>query len=62
MSLTKKLKKAGRNYIQKNVTALKIENPSKAYSFLKKMSAKPGDCEESGSFNLKKSLGCKFNP
>ena len=36
----------------KNVTELKLSDPSKAYSVLKRMGAQPGDCDEQGSFNL----------
>ena len=44
-----KLLKASRDYLRKNIDSLKDTNPSKAYSILKKMGAKPGDCEESNT-------------
>ena len=51
-----KYKKAARKYIQKNSTDLKIENPGKAYSILKRMGAQPGDCGEDGTFTLQNHL------
>ena len=48
-----KYKKAAKKYIEKNSTALKHENPGKAFATLKKMGAQPGDCGDDGSFTLK---------
>ena len=48
-----KFKIAAENYLQKNVTSLKKSDPKKAYSLLKKMEAKPGDCMDDGYFTLK---------
>ena len=48
----RKLLKAPENYIRKNIDSLKDTNPSKAYSILKKMGAKPGEFEENSTFTL----------
>lgn len=48
-----KYKKASSSFIQKNVSDLKCSNPSKAYSVLKRLGARPGDCSQSdNSFTL----------
>ena len=47
-----KFKKAAKKYIEKNSTALKQENPGKAFATLRKMGAQPGDCGDEGSFSL----------
>ena len=39
-----KLKKATKDYLEKNVRSLKEDDPGKAYRSLKKMAAQPGDC------------------
>ena len=39
-------------YIQKNVEDLKVSNPGRAYSTLKKLGAQPGNCTDSNSFKL----------
>ena len=48
----RKFRNAARNYMQKNVTDLKLSNPGKSYSILKRMGAPPGSCESEGTFTL----------
>ena len=43
-------KKAMLEFIQKNITDIKSSNPSKAYSLLKRLGARPGDCDETNEF------------
>jgi hypothetical protein len=40
-----KFKKTAGDFMRKNIDSLKNTNPGRAYSILKKMGAKPGDCE-----------------
>ena len=47
-----KYKKAAGDYLKKNINTLKEVNPGQIYNILKKMGAKPGDCEESNTFIL----------
>ena len=47
-----KLAKAAEAYLIKNVRSLKEDNPGKAYTTLKKMSAQPGDQSDEGNFTL----------
>ena len=47
-----KLRQSAVKYLEKNVTALKEEDPSKAFKTLKKLGAHPGECLEEGSFTL----------
>ena len=47
-----KYKKASSDYIKKCVSDLKEQHPGRAAATLKKMGARPGDCEEVGSFTL----------
>ena len=47
-----KMKKASSEYLRKNVTLLKKENPRKAYRVLKRMGAPPGENQEEGMFKL----------
>ena len=37
-------------FIKKNITDIKSSNPSKAYSLLKRLGARPGDCDETNEF------------
>ena len=48
----KKLKKAANDHLDKNVRLLKESDPGKAFSTLKKMGARPGECLDEGSFTL----------
>ena len=48
----RKFKNAAKNYLQKNVTDLKMSNPGKSYSILKRMGAPPGTCNDEGTFTL----------
>ena len=41
-----KYKVEAQKYIEKNVTELKMANPGKAYTALKRLGAQPGDCED----------------
>ena len=41
-----KYKEEAQKYIEKNVTELKMANPGKAYTALKRLGAQPGDCED----------------
>ena len=36
--------------IQKNISDIKSSNPSKAYSLLKRLEARPGECDEVNEF------------
>ena len=45
-------KKAAAKYLEKNVSAAIKENPGKAAKALKRVSARPGDCQQGGSFQL----------
>ena len=47
-----KFKKAAQDQLNKHVEDMINEHPGKAYSALKKMGAKPGDCENQGIFNV----------
>ena len=47
-----KFKKASEEYIKKCVSDLKLEQPGKAAATLKRLGARPGDCEEGSSFTL----------
>ena len=44
------------------MTALKLENPGKAYKILKRMGAKPGDCQDEGTFNLQNHIEANMSP
>jgi hypothetical protein len=48
----RKFQTAAKNYMEKNVTELKLSNPGKSYSILKRMGAPPGSCNEEGTFTL----------
>ena len=52
-----KLKAAAQKYLDKNVEELKNVNPGRAYKTLKRMGAQPGDCTDSGSFQLPSHAG-----
>ena len=52
-----KLNVAAKKYLDKNVEELKNVNPGRAYKTLKRMGAQPGDCNDSGSFNLPSHAG-----
>ena len=45
-------KKESQKYLDKNVRELKIANPGKAYSILKRLGAQPGDCEDLNGVTL----------
>ena len=62
MNLTSNSKKAGRKYILKNVTVLKLENPGKAYKILKRMGAQLGDCQDEGAFSLQNHIEANMSP
>ena len=47
-----KLMSASQAYLNKNVRSLMEDDPGKAYSSLKKLAARPGDCTDEGSFTL----------
>jgi hypothetical protein len=47
-----KMKKAASDHLTQYVTDMMGEAPGKAYRALRKMGARPGDCEGSGSFTL----------
>ena len=47
-----KFKKAAQDQLNKYVEDMMYENPGKAYSALKRMGARPGDCENHGVFNV----------
>ena len=47
-----KYKAEAQTYLLKNVGTLMDSNPGKAYSTLKRMGAKPGDCTDSNTFSL----------
>ena len=48
----KKFSKSMSDYMQKNITDIMNSNPSKAYALLKRLGAKPGDCDEMTEFTL----------
>ena len=50
MEFDNKLKKAMEDFIQKNISVIKSSNPSKAYSLLKRLGARPGECDEVNEF------------
>ena len=56
-----KYKKAAKKYIEKNSTALKNENPGKAFATLRKMGAQPGDCGDEGSFSLQNHIDANMS-
>ena len=39
-----------KEFIQKNISDIKFSNPSKAYSLLKRLGARPSDCDEMNDF------------
>ena len=47
-----KFQKAMVDYMEKNISDIKSSNPSKAYSLLKRLGARPGDCDEMNTFTL----------
>ena len=47
-----KFKKAAQDQLNKHVEDMMSEHPGKAYSALKRMGARPGDCENQGVFNV----------
>ena len=47
-----KLRKAAEDYLNKNVDMIKETNPGQAYTILKKLGARPGECEEANIFSL----------
>ena len=52
LSFDEKFKKAMTDYMKKNISDIKSSNPSKAYAVLKRLGARPGDCEEMNTFSL----------
>ena len=40
------------DYMKKNVSDIMNSNPSKAYALLKRLGARPGDCDEMNNFSL----------
>ena len=46
----KKFEKAMNEFIQKNITEIRSTNPSKAYNLLKRLGARPSDCDEMNAF------------
>ena len=53
--------KAAAEFLKKNVSDIKSTNPSKAYSILKKLGAKPGDSENNSGFTLPNHLEENFS-
>ena len=47
-----KFKKAAKSQLDKHVEDMINESPGRAYSAMKKMGARPGDCENSGEFSI----------
>ena len=47
-----KFERAMSDYMAKNITDIKSSNPSKAYTMLKRLGARPGDCDEMNGFSL----------
>ena len=47
-----KFKKLAQNQLEKNVEDMMNQHPGKAYRALKKMGARPGDCENNGEFQV----------
>ena len=47
-----RFKKAAQNQLDKFVEDMMEENPGKAYSAMKRMGARPGDCENHGEFTI----------
>ena len=46
------LRKAAEDYLRKNVDMIKETNPGQAYTILKKLGARPGNCKEANIFSL----------
>ena len=46
------MKKAASKHLKKYVTDIMEEAPGKAYRALRKMGARPGNCNDSGTFTL----------
>ena len=47
-----KFNKAMSDYMNKNISDIKNSNPSEAYGLLKRLGARPGDCDEMNNFSL----------
>ena len=47
-----KFNKAMSDYMNKNISDIKNSNPSKAYALLKRLGARPGDCDKMNNFSL----------
>ena len=47
-----KFRKAAQDQLNKHIEDIINEHPGKAYSALKRMGAKPGDCENHGVFDV----------
>ena len=47
-----RFKKAAQSQLDKFVEDMMEENPGKAYSAMKRMGARPGDCDNQGEFSI----------
>ena len=52
IQFNEKYKKASKNYLDKNIRALKEEQPGVAYKCLKKLGAQPRNCLDENTFTL----------
>ena len=54
--------KAAAAYLKSNVREMMEEAPGKAYRAMKKMGARPGDCDDDGSFTLSQHIDDNLTP
>jgi hypothetical protein len=61
-SYDQKMKRAAEDHLQKYVRDMKEEAPGKAYRAMRKMGARPGDCDDDGAFTLTSHVESNLSP